>query len=162
MNTGDRSKEQEIRNVEANAEAARTRVGEDLQALGEKLTPEHIKEDIKTDAKEAVIHAKDAALEKVSEVKDTVKETVSDAGRSTVQFAQKNAIPLALIGAGIGWLLATRSRGEGRLYRRGPNVYSGETRERGYYAPIEARESDYRAPSDTSERGWGLAARVSF
>jgi uncharacterized protein YjbJ (UPF0337 family) len=146
MNTGDRSKEQEIRTVEANAEAARTRVGEDLQALGDKLTPEHIKEEIKTDAKEAVIQAKDAALEKVSDV----KEVVSGAGRSTLYFAERNAIPLALIGAGLGWLLATRSRREGRLHRRGSNVYSGETRETGYSAPLETSES-YSMPLETSE-----------
>ncbi len=132
MNTRDQSREQEIESAEASAEAARNRIEGELQALGDKLTPEHIKEEIKTDAKEAVVQAKDVALEKVSEV----KESVTDVGRSTLQFAERNPIPLALIGAGIGWLLASRSRG-GRLYRRGPGVYSGETRERAIVPRVE-------------------------
>jgi hypothetical protein len=43
---------------------------------------------------------------------------VSDAGKATVCYAGNNAVPLALIGAGIGWLFATRSRdGWGRRER---------------------------------------------
>lgn len=150
MNTREGSKEREMDIAEAEAEAARTRVEADLQALGDKLTPENIKEGIKAEAKEAVTHAKEATMERVTEMKETMTDAVSGAGRETLHFAQRNPIPLALIGAGIGWLLATRSRREPRLYRRGARVYSGDTGEMGERA--YSREPVQRAEHAVHER----------
>src|SRR5687768_5995051 len=102
-------KKHEVRSLEAGAEETRSRIGEDLQAIGDKLTPQNITKEIKTEAKEALVQAKDAAVDKLRDVKDTVGE----AGRTTARFAGRNAMPLALIGAGVGWLIATRPRNGG-------------------------------------------------
>jgi len=107
---------QDVESLEAGAEQTRTRIGEDLRAIGDKLSPQNIKEEIKTEAKEALVQAKDTAVEKLQDV----KETVTDAGRATVSYASRNAVPLALIGAGVGWLLATRRSRSSR--RRGYEV----------------------------------------
>jgi hypothetical protein len=129
MNIRERSVDEQVGAVEAETAAVRNRVGEDLQALGEKLTPAHVKEDVKAEAKEAMVYARDTAMEKVSEAKDRVEDVVQEAGRATLDFAERNRVPLALIGAGLGWLVASQGRSEGRLRRRGASVFSGTTRD---------------------------------
>src|SRR5688572_13307479 len=85
-----------------NTDETRNRISDDLRAIGEKLSPQHIKEELK-----------DATVGKLRDAKDSM----SDAGRATVGYARQNAIPLALIGAGVGWLLASRRNG-GREQRQ--------------------------------------------
>src|SRR5688572_28259330 len=100
----------DVQSLEAGAAETRSKIGENLSAIGDKLTPENIKQEIKTEAKDMLSDAKDTAVEKLQDV----KESIGDAGRATVSYAGRNALPLALIGAGLGWLIATRRSNGGR------------------------------------------------
>jgi ElaB/YqjD/DUF883 family membrane-anchored ribosome-binding protein len=158
----------------------RNAINEDIKALGDKVSPAHLKEeaknalvDAKNTAVEKVVDAKDAAVDKMIEAKDVAAEKLADAkdvavekltdaknvaveklseakdvtveklteakdatiatvnetvdtvsyqarkiGGATWDFARANALPLALIGIGATWLVATRSDSETRVARK--------------------------------------------
>jgi ElaB/YqjD/DUF883 family membrane-anchored ribosome-binding protein len=121
-------KREELEAAERGADYARQQIGDDLRAIGDKLTPENIKQEIKTDAKEAIVHAKDVAVEKLRETTGSVGE----AGRATLGFAQGHAVPLALIGVGLGWLLASRRHTDGGHRGRARFVRAREISEPGW------------------------------
>jgi len=120
--------------IEQEIERTRSALSNDIHALGEKLSPEHIKENAKEVIREAKSAAaesirearsaatdslrdvKDAAVGSLREAKDKTFETVSDTvhviGRSaqratsvTGEFVGAHAVPLALVGLGVGWLM---------------------------------------------------------
>lgn len=71
--------------------------------------------------REAKNHAIDSISEGVSEIGDRTKR----AGRGMVDFVGTHAIPLALLGAGIGWLLADMSKKRTAPRPSQPNVHEG-------------------------------------
>jgi ElaB/YqjD/DUF883 family membrane-anchored ribosome-binding protein len=110
--------------IEAEIEQTRTEISESLNAIGEKLSPEQLKEDAKQifdEAKEAVVDklrdAKDSALQAANERLQDVRERARYAGEVTYGYARENAIPLGLIGLGIGWLLVSGRRRRNGGYR---------------------------------------------
>jgi hypothetical protein len=113
--------EKDPKEIEAEIEQTRSEISESLNAIGEKLSPEQLKQDAKEifdEAKEAVVDklrdAKDSALEAANERLRDVGERARYAGEVTYGYARENAIPLGLIGLGIGWLLlSARGRRNG-------------------------------------------------
>jgi ElaB/YqjD/DUF883 family membrane-anchored ribosome-binding protein len=115
----------------------RTQITEDLLALSEKLSPQHLREsarevmrDAREEAKEVLRDAKDAAIGSLIDVKDRALHRVNDtvhelgtqarkAGTLTVDFVSANAVAVSLLGLGAGWLvwaLRHRKRLEGDEY----------------------------------------------
>ncbi len=101
------------RRIEGDIEQTRSAISEKLEAIGEKLSPENLKQE----ARNMVGEAKEAAVDKLREVKADAYESVSEtarevgerarrAGEVTFDFARSNAVPLGLIGLGIGLLIA--------------------------------------------------------
>ena len=116
-------REKDPRELEAEIAETRDAISARLNAIGEKLSPEHIKEE----AKDLIEEAKEAAVDKLREVKDSAFETVNEtvqevgdrarrAGAATYGYARSNAIPLGLIGLGVGLLIMGSNR-----RRRGPD-----------------------------------------
>jgi ElaB/YqjD/DUF883 family membrane-anchored ribosome-binding protein len=120
--------------IEAEIERSRTALSSDLHALGEKLSPDKIKESAKDvirevkhaasdsiqEAKEAasdsIREARDAAVGSLREAKDHAFASVTDAARdigrraqragsATSEFTLTHALPLSLVGLGVGWLM---------------------------------------------------------
>jgi len=116
--------------IEREIGETRSAIGEELRELSERLSPEHLKEDAKAVAKEAV----GAAVGQVREVRDRAYQRVSErvgelgdqarrAGSATANIVSRNALPLTLIGVGVSWmtLAARRSRaGDGWHEEVGP------------------------------------------
>lgn len=107
--------------LRADVERTRERLSEDVEALGTKLSPENLKAEAKQTIKRTVRRGT-----------EHVKDEVSSAGNSVVSFVRANPLPLALIGAGVGWLVySARSRrnagGESMDYamRGRAEVYDG-------------------------------------
>jgi ElaB/YqjD/DUF883 family membrane-anchored ribosome-binding protein len=90
-----------LERLEAEIEETRAAVGRDVESLGQRLTPEHVKEE----AKAAVSSARDAGVRKVREVGHRATERARDLGSGGWQFVQDNALPLGLIGLGVGFLV---------------------------------------------------------
>lgn len=104
--------------------------------------------ELKDAAVEKAIEIKDKASEKVQEVQETVEEAAHEvsyqarrAGRATWSFTVENAVPLAMIGIGAGWIISN-TRGGGR---RGSEFYEYDDESR------RALEGDY----PYGDRGYG-------
>jgi ElaB/YqjD/DUF883 family membrane-anchored ribosome-binding protein len=115
--------------IEVELDETRHAISQDLRAISEKLSPEHLKDQ----AKEALVEAKDAASEKIHELKDSAKEKLAEAKDAAVttitetadeawqearkvsgigaQFVRDNAIPLAMVGIGVAWLVQANRKG---------------------------------------------------
>ncbi len=115
--------------LEAEIHQTRSAISEDIKALGEKLSPESLKQgakevlrDAKEEATDMLRTAKDHAIESVTETMSELGDRARHAGHVTGDFVSANAVPLALIGIGAGWLALTmrrqRSLASGRPYAR--------------------------------------------
>ena len=140
-NNGHANKDHEKTPEEIQLEIARTKtaITEDLLALSEKLSPQHLREgarevmrDAREEVKEVIKETKDAALDSLRGVKDrallSVNETVNEigtrarhAGSITVDFVSANAVAISLLGLGAGWLVWAlrhrRQEGDDYAYR---------------------------------------------
>jgi ElaB/YqjD/DUF883 family membrane-anchored ribosome-binding protein len=152
--------------IEAEITRTRSAISEDINELGEKLSPDRLRatakdvlHDAKEEAKDFVRETKDAAVESLRHAKDSalesVSETVHDVGvqarrasRKAAHFAADNAIPLGLIGLGVAWL-TLRARKERLEVRYADGRFPEELDEEfGLFS-----ENDYQRPSSSVHLG---------
>jgi ElaB/YqjD/DUF883 family membrane-anchored ribosome-binding protein len=140
--------------IEREIEATRERMSEDIEAIGEKFTPAHVK----ARAREALQDAREAAMEKVQEVAHQVKDTARDAGTGVAEAVRRNPVPAAMIGVGVAWLVAS-GRDESRRRR-----YDRRRLNRTAYRSGEGAENEPEAPGGAvdgvKERAQELAAEA--
>ncbi len=107
--------------IERDIESTRSVIREDLRALGEKLSPEHLKHEAMEAVKHTAGSARDAIMQPLGQVGDRVQrasEYSRDRLREGTRRLKGNPLALAgsgiIIGLGIGVLLP-RSEAETRL-----------------------------------------------
>ena len=166
--------------LHAQIDQTKSAIAGELRELGEKLSPEHLMEgmkdmlqEAKTEAKGAIMDAKNAVVVSLRNAKDhaidSVSETVSEvsdrarrAGTVTADFVSANAIPLSLIGIGAGWLMLTMRRQ--RMLRE--SSYYGRDYGRSYERDYEYGQrrfgewnerdfDDYGARRFDAQEDWG-------
>jgi hypothetical protein len=184
VTTGGETDPDKITKIEAELNQTRHAISGDLRTLGERLSPEHLKQEAKevmTEAKQAAVEtlheAKDVATSTFREVKDSALDTVNEkvgairdnvryAEREAVGFLKQNAVPLALMGVGVAWFFSnqrSRERGwDGDYAPRGRGQWRYPEAPRSY--PLDdTREGLSRAGETTREyaqrakdraRGW--------
>ena len=121
---------------EIQAEIAQTRLemGETIDAIEQRLQPEHLKEQAKETAREMTEHAvqevkgrardtleqaKDATIGKAEQAMHSAGQTAKEAPATVVDTIKQNPVPAALVGIGLGWLfLNSRGSGGGRSTHR--------------------------------------------
>jgi ElaB/YqjD/DUF883 family membrane-anchored ribosome-binding protein len=86
--------------LRAEVEQTRVRLSREVEAIGAKLSPEHIKSE-----------AKRVIKDQVHRGEEQLREGARSATASVSAFVAANPIPLALIGAGVGWLLYNARNG---------------------------------------------------
>src|SRR5581483_10814293 len=91
-------------------------MSQDIDAIGEKFSPTHIKER----AREKLHDAREAAMEKVQEVAGDMGRKTREAGSTLMDAVKRNPVPAAMIGAGVAWLVAEgrKDSSRGRRYNR--------------------------------------------
>ena len=128
------------REIRAEIEQTREDMSETIDAIQEKLRPGNIM----AEAKDRV---KSATTERVRQMADTASETAQQAYEQTrqvagdlVEGARSNAVPAAMIGVGVAWLLVERFRENNRSadYRRGRSTSYGRSE---YYGSDEYQRS---------------------
>jgi len=104
--------QERVERSEREIEATRAVITEDLRALGEKFTPEHVKSEAKGIAKAAVGAAQEAVSDSVNRVEDRLRRVSTqtrEAAHQQVERAKRSPFALAgvglLAGLGIGLLL---------------------------------------------------------
>jgi len=114
--SGDKTPEE----IELEIQQTRNRLSRDIDELGNKLSPQNLKEE----AKSAI---KDAAQGAVSNVSEQARRT----GFRLVEVIRENPLPVIAVGAGVTWLLTQRSRSEFSGNRMARYAYTGHERRQG-------------------------------
>ena len=161
--------EREAEQIRSDIEKTRANMGETIDALQDRLSPERIKEQVKEKVKdqaaEAYESAKDAVKRSTIGRAESVMNSVGDAtrgastavrdtGSSIVDTVRDNPLPFALIGAGLG-ILTWRRR------RRSDESGYGANRGYGYYGEGYYRgEREYGSESYGEGEGRSINERV--
>ncbi len=177
----DASDPAQIRKIEADIDQTRNAISGDLRTLGERLSPEHLKEEArevmneaKNAAKDTLNEAKNVATSTFREVKDNALETVNAkvdelrdnvraVERDAVSFVRDNAIPLALMGVGLAWFVSNRrsreDRWEGSYSPRGDGRWRYPESDSSHLMD-NARDGVHRASATTREAGYRARDRA--
>jgi hypothetical protein len=150
---GQRDTDRRTREIRAEIEQTREDMSETIDAIQEKLRPGNI-------VSEATERVRTAATERVRNMVGSASESAQGAMEQTRQYAGEvvegargNAIPAAMIGVGLAWLLVDRFRGNDR--ERGFRPYRSSYRTPLYH---EADEY-YRTPE---ARYGGAPSRADY
>jgi hypothetical protein len=142
--------------IRAEIEQTRVEMGETIDAIQERLRPDHLKEQVKEQIKEQFEEAKhvvrEATIGKVEDMVRTTGETINEARYTVMDTIRDNPIPAALVGIGLGWLYVNRRRTPSYSSRRYYNQY-GQRGSQSYYASHDAYAESARYGQ--SERGIG-------
>jgi len=122
----------ETAEIRAGIDETRAEMSETIEAIQERLSPQHLKEQVKE-------QVRDATIGKAEDMMRNAGETLTEARYGLMETIRQNPIPAALVGVGLGWLFMNRRSGAPRAYSR----YSDQGR---YYRggqPYDARERGY-------------------
>jgi len=120
-------------NIEREIEETRARMSQNIDELGDRLSPGNLKHEAKT----AIRHV---AQDAVSNVGEQARRT----GWRLVDVIRENPLPVIAVGAGVTWLLTQRSNSEISGNRMARYAYTGPDRRQG----------------DSWQHGSGLKGRV--
>lgn len=109
--------EQSPDQIERDIERTRERMSDNIDALGEKLSPENLKR-----------QAQDVVAEKAQEVVANVEERARQTGDRLVEFIRDNPLPVAAVSIGALWLFTQRNRSEISGDRMARFAYTGPER----------------------------------
>src|SRR5688572_23326096 len=125
--------------IRAEISETRERISHELDEIGERLNPQHVKAQIKDGVREATI--------------GRVEDMARQAGEGFMQTIKDNPLPAAMAGVGLAWLYMNRSAGQS--YRTtGSSRYSREARQSGYnqsYADSYRYESEQNRLSEVAD-----------
>ena len=122
----------ETERIKADIEDTRAEMGQTLNEIQERLSPEHIMSQVKETVREATIGKVERVMEKVNKTISNVAEPAMDAmgrageklketGSSVTNVVWQNPIPFALVGLGLGMIIVRQVRNAdsgSRGYRR--------------------------------------------
>ncbi len=119
----------ETERLKADIEDSRAEIGQTINEIQERLSPEHLMDQVKETVREATIGKVERVMDRVSDTISNVTEPAMDmmgrageklkeTGSSVTNIVQQNPIPCALIGLGLGMFIVNRIRNaDGRTSR---------------------------------------------
>jgi hypothetical protein len=125
--------------IREDIERTRGEMSGTIDAIQERLSPVHIKEQVMEQVREQVQEAKHAVREatigKVENFMSAAGDSVRTARRGVVETIRDNPVPAAIAGVGLGWLLVSGLSGGSRS-RMGRSA-------RAYRGRVDARRQTY-------------------
>ena len=152
------SEDRDVTEIEREIQRTRARMGRDIDALGEKLSPQNLKQ-----------QARDAVAEKAQDVVSNVGHQARRTGSRLVELVRENPLPVAAVGLGVTWLFTLRTRSEVSGDRMARFAYTGPERRTPDGASLGRRIADRTARArakvsgatdQISERAGALADRA--
>jgi len=118
---GEDSDDSETERIKADIEDTRAELGQTLNEIQERLSPEHLMGQVKETVREATIGKVERVMDKVNEKISNVAEPamemigragekLKESGSSLTNTVRQNPIPFALVGLGVGMFLVSRVR----------------------------------------------------
>jgi len=108
--------------IRAGIEETRAEMSETIEAIQERLNPQHLKEQVKDQVREQFQEAKatvrEATIGKAEDMVRNVGDTLDEARYGLMETIRQNPVPAALVGIGLGWLFMNRQSAPGRRYNR--------------------------------------------
>jgi hypothetical protein len=143
---------EQVHEIQANIAQTRAEMSETINELQERLSPAHLKEQLKDQVREQYAHAKEtvrgATIGKVEDMVERFSDSVYETRRTIVDTISANPVPSALIGIGLAWLwMNRRSESQG-----GNRRYGGGSRSSGRYYDREY-DHDYGTAGTYPSRG---------
>jgi len=155
----------EIAATRSQIEQTRAEMSGTIDAIKDKLSPQHLMQQAKETVREATVEkahqvvegakrAANTAVEGAERAMNNAGDTAREAGSTVMETIQKNPIPSALIGVGLGWLWmntrkqASESTRYGRSYLQNDWPTSGtgyDTNDYRYGAPGTYPQDDERS-----------------
>ena len=165
----------ETERIKAEIEDTRAELGQTINEIQERLSPEHLMGQVKETVREATIGKVERVMDKVGEKISNMAEPAMDAmgragetlketGYSLTNTVRRNPIPCALIGLGVGMLVVNRIRNaDGRTSRMrayGSDYESGMTEP--MYAGMGEHYSTRAEEYAGASRHYGSSKRGMF
>jgi hypothetical protein len=123
--------------IRAEIRETRERMGDNLEQLGERLSPGHLKDQVKQGIRDATIGKVENMAQSAADQMDEARQSIGEARRTITDTLRENPIPAAMAGIGLGWLVYNArqqgsprssrfSRSYGRRYGYGGTAYDTE------------------------------------
>ena len=121
--------------IAADIRISQERLGDTVEAIGERFNPTRLKEELKHDIR-------DATIGKVENMAQQTADMMSDAQRSIMQSIRENPIPFVIAGVGLGWMiLNATSRKKQMGSRMGSSSLQYDDQQEGFDSPYGRRGS---------------------
>jgi ElaB/YqjD/DUF883 family membrane-anchored ribosome-binding protein len=101
--------------IRAGIRETRERLGDTLEALGERLNPHQLTQDLTQRIKHDI---RDATIGRVEHMARHAADRVHETRSSMMDTIRENPIPAAMVGIGLGWLFMNRRRTESHAPNR--------------------------------------------
>jgi ElaB/YqjD/DUF883 family membrane-anchored ribosome-binding protein len=149
----------EAERIKADIEDTRAEMGQTINEIQERLSPDNIIEQVKDSVRDATIGKVERAMDKVGEKFSNVTEpaleamgragtAIKETGTSVTNTVRRNPIPVALIGLGVGMLVVNRIRNaDGRTMRSSTYRLGGRQLESGMFEEPYGTGREYASSS---------------
>jgi len=152
----DAAPDQDTAAIRANIEQTRSEMSSTIDAIQERLNPEHLKDQVKEQVKEQFEEAKatvrEATIGKAEDMVRMAEQRVDDARLTLIETIRQNPLPAAMVGIGLGWLFMNRRSPE-PSYRQTPYTGRYGANGSGDYGR-DWRRSEYRGDQRTYGRDY--------
>jgi hypothetical protein len=143
--------------IRANIEQTRARMGDTIEAIGERLNPNHLKAELRETVRERVQETEDsiraATIGRAENMAKEVAHRVNDTSHGIMDTIRENPIPAAMVGIGLGWLFFNGRRGhehrETYGYAAGERFRNDHLDYRTYDTGYYREATDYTAVAGT-------------
>jgi len=154
------ARDEDVTQIRHSIEQTRSDMSETIDELQQRLSPSHLKEQVREQVMEQYRQAKDSVREvtigKVEDMVERVSDTMYEARRSMVDTVAANPIPSAMVAIGVAWLWMNRRDSQNTDFR-----YRNNYGRRERYADAGSRGGRWVSRSEVPDDRFGERYRDS-
>lgn len=92
--------------IRQNIQETRASMSDTIDQIGAHLDPQYLKHEMKAGIREQVEETKQAARTKMMNITHQMEDTMNQTGHNIMDTVRENPVPAAMVGIGLGWLVA--------------------------------------------------------